>query len=61
MTAEPEFRHPLKDYRPTRRMTREEAIAAVEAGIGSRPDLGPSEVIVRELRDRVWGGFGADA
>jgi hypothetical protein len=42
-------------------MTRDEAIAAVEAGIGSRPDLPPGEVFVRELRDRLWGKLPEDA
>lgn len=36
------------------RMTREEAIAAAERGIGSRPDLPPGEVWVRQLRKKMW-------
>jgi hypothetical protein len=42
-------------------MTREEAFAAVEAAIGSRPDLPPSEQVVREIRDLLYGGRSSDA
>jgi hypothetical protein len=36
-------------------LTREEAIAIVEAGIGGRPDLPPGAEYVKEVARLMWG------
>jgi hypothetical protein len=36
-------------------LTREEAIAIVEAGIGGRPDLPPGAEYVKDMARLMWG------
>jgi len=38
-------------------LTREEAIAIVEAGMGMRPDLPTGSEYVREVSKMMWGDF----
>ncbi len=54
--VKPKAREDVPPRSAMKRLTREEALAAIARGIGSRPDLPPGSVYVRRVRG-VWRGI----